>query len=103
MLASNYGEAGAVDLYGPADGLPAVYSGHNAYWYWGPPPPSATGAVAVGFDRQELAPICGTFVLAAHLDNHLGIDDQEQGTPVWICSKLLTPWARAWPGLRHYG
>ena len=38
VLASNYGEAGAVDRYGRAAGLPAVYSGHNGYWYWGPPP-----------------------------------------------------------------
>jgi hypothetical protein len=42
VLASNYGEAGAVDRSGPADGLPAVYSGHNGYWYWGPPSPSAS-------------------------------------------------------------
>ncbi len=103
VLASNYGEAGAVDLYGPADGLPAVYSGHNAYWYWGPPPPSATEAVAVGFDRSELAPICGSLVLASHLDNHVGVDDQEQGAPVWICAQLRSPWTATWPGLRHFG
>ena len=53
VLASNYGEAGAVDHYGPADGLPAVYSGHMAYWYWGPPPGSTTTAVAVGFERSD--------------------------------------------------
>jgi hypothetical protein len=42
VLTSNYGEAGAVNRYGGADGLPAAYSGHNAYWYWGrrrPPRP----------------------------------------------------------------
>ena len=31
VLTSNYGEAGAVDRFGPADGLPAAYSGHMAF------------------------------------------------------------------------
>jgi hypothetical protein len=33
ILTSNYGEAGAVDRYGPALGLPAAYSGHMGFWY----------------------------------------------------------------------
>ena len=31
-----YGEAAALDVLGPADRLPPVLSGHNAYWMWGP-------------------------------------------------------------------
>jgi len=34
--ASNYGRAGALDLYGPALGLPPVVSGAGSWWYWGP-------------------------------------------------------------------
>ena len=37
VLTGNYGEAGAIDRYGAALGLPAAYSGHNAFWEWGPP------------------------------------------------------------------
>jgi len=103
VLASNYGEAGAVDHYGPADGLPAAYSGHNAYWYWGPPPAPATTAVAVGFDRPTLAAFCGSLQLAGHLDNHLDVNDDEQGAPVWICADLRASWTVIWPTLRHFG
>jgi hypothetical protein len=103
VLASNYGEAGAVDHYGPADGLPAVYSGHNAYWYWGPPPARATTAVAVGFDRDQLTPFCGTLRLAADLNNQLEVNDDEQGAPVWVCSDLRKSWAAIWPTLRYFG
>ena len=42
ILTSNYGEAGAVDRYGPALGLPVAYSGHMGFWYWGAPPTSAS-------------------------------------------------------------
>ena len=36
IFARNYGEAGAIDFYGPALGLPKAISGHLNYWYWGP-------------------------------------------------------------------
>lgn len=102
VLASNYGEAGAVDHFGPANGLPAVYSGHMAYWYWGPPQASTTTAVAVGFERRTLAAFCGTLVLAARLNNRLEVDDDEQHEPVWVCSDLRASWKRIWPTLRDF-
>jgi hypothetical protein len=101
VLAGNYGEAGAVDRFGPADGLPAAYSGHNAFWYWGPPPASATTAVVVGYARAELG-FCGSVRLAAHLNNFQRASDQEQGAPVWIC-QLGRSWAAIWPSQRNFG
>jgi len=103
VLTSNYGEAGDVGHFGRAAGLPPAYSGHNAYWYWGPPPGTATAAVAVGFDPGALTGICGSLRLAAHLDNHLGVNDDEQGEPVWVCTQLRASWAAVWPGLRDFG
>jgi hypothetical protein len=103
VLGSNYGEAGAVDHFGRADGLPAAYGVQNAYWYWGPPPPSATAAIAIGFGRPALTPECGALRLAAHLNNQVGVHDDEQGAPVWICSALRDSWTAIWPGLRFLG
>jgi 4-amino-4-deoxy-L-arabinose transferase-like glycosyltransferase len=103
VLASNYGEAGAVDRFGRPDGLPAAYGVHNGFWYWGPPPASATAAVAVGFDRATLAPVCGTLRLVTRLNNHVGVADDEQGAPVWLCSALRAPWPVLWPRLRILG
>ena len=37
ILGRSYSDAGAVDLFGPRYGLPHAYSGHNTYWWWGPP------------------------------------------------------------------
>ena len=36
VFAHNYGQAGAIDLFGPALGLPKAISGHNSYFLWGP-------------------------------------------------------------------
>ena len=100
VLARNYGEAGAVDRFGPADGLTAAYSGHNAFWYWDPPA-SATAAVVVGYARAELG-FCRSVRLAAHLNNYQRVSDQEQGAPVWICQPGRS-WAAIWPSQRNFG
>jgi 4-amino-4-deoxy-L-arabinose transferase-like glycosyltransferase len=101
VLTSNYGEAGAIDRFGAAVGLPAAYSGHNAFWYWGPPPASATTAVVVGYDRDQLR-FCGSVRLAARLNNHEHVSDDEQGAPVWICQPDRS-WAAIWPSQRDFG
>ncbi|MFZ0666299.1 MAG: glycosyltransferase family 39 protein [Acidimicrobiales bacterium] len=103
ILTGNYGEAGAVDRFGARYGLPTAYSGHNAFWYWGPPPPSVTAAVAVGFPRSSLTSVCGSLKLATRLNNHLDISDEEQGAPVWMCTDLLGSWKVLWPKLRDFG
>jgi hypothetical protein len=36
IMAVDYGEAAALDYYGPADGLPTAISGQNQYFLWGP-------------------------------------------------------------------
>ncbi|MFN8073948.1 MAG: glycosyltransferase family 39 protein [Kineosporiaceae bacterium] len=104
VLTGNYGEAGAVDRYGPSRGLPAAYSGQNALYALGPPPESATAAVLVMQDadaRAFYARMFRTCTPAATLDNGVGVDNEEQGTPVLACTGRLMPWARAWPGFRH--
>jgi hypothetical protein len=34
--APDYGQAGAIDLFGPKYGLPKAISDNNNYWIWGP-------------------------------------------------------------------
>jgi hypothetical protein len=102
VLASNYGEAGAVDRFGPADGLPRAYSGHMSFWYWGPPPASGTTAIVVGYRRDQLG-FCGSVRLATRLNNHEQFSDDEQRAPVWICRNLRASWRTIWPAQRSLG
>jgi hypothetical protein len=103
VVASNYGEAGAVDRYGSAWGLPHAFSGHNAYWYWGPPPASARTVVAVGFQRGFLERSFRECRLAARLDNHLGVANDEEHAPVWVCTGPRSDWRTLWPEFHHLG
>ncbi len=101
VLTGNYGEAGAVDRYLP--GLAPAYSRHNAYWDWGPPPESADTVLAVGLPEAELRRWFGQVREAARIDNGVGLDNDEQGRPVWVASDRTAPWSRIWPELRRLG
>ncbi|HKH57854.1 MAG TPA: hypothetical protein VKA20_04900 [Rubrobacter sp.] len=48
VFTANYGEAGAIDFFGPKFGLPEAISGHNSYYIWGPG--DCTGEVVLSVD-----------------------------------------------------
>ena len=103
IITANYGEAGAVDRFGPALGLPGAHSGQDGYWYWGPPPDRDATSVVVGLADGTLHRVFSTCRTVGHLDNGLGVDDQEQGVPLRVCRGLRVPWSRSWTGLRKLG
>jgi 4-amino-4-deoxy-L-arabinose transferase-like glycosyltransferase len=101
VLARNYGEAGAVDRFAPE--LGPAYSGHNSYWDWGPPAEAVTSVVAVGLPEERLRRWFGAVQLAARIDNGVGLDNDEQGVPVWTATDRRVPWSEIWPQLRRLG
>ena len=117
ILARNYGEAGALSrarrlgLGTAADTgspsvtvLPPVYSGHNAYGEWGPPPESAKTAVVVGdFTEPELTAWFTECELAATYASPPGVDNEEDGARIRICRQPRTTWATLWPEIARLG
>lgn len=101
ILTANYGEAGAIDRYGPAHGLPRAYSGHNAYGLWGPPPNTAGPVIAVGFRPGQAASLLRGCTLAARVDNTAGVENHEAGQAVLVCAGPQQPWSALWPRIRH--
>ena len=102
LVASNYGEAGAVQHYYPHD-AGRVYAVQNAYWLWGPPPSRAQPVVAVGFDPARLAPYFGSVNLVRRMDNGKQVDDDEQQASIRLCQQRTTAWPEIWAGLKTYG
>ena len=99
ILTNDYSEASPLELLGT--GLLPVYSGHNSFWDWGPPPADRTVVVHVGDWRP--ADWSQFFVgchVVATIDNGLGIDNGEQGKAVSVCTGLRAPWTTLWPMLR---
>ena len=102
ILTGNYGEAGAIDRYGPADGLPPAFSGAHGFWYWGPPPARDRSALAVNVDPALLRRLFRTMREVATFHNGLGVADDEQGAPIYRATGLTGSWAIAWPLLRNF-
>ena len=102
IFTANYGEAGAIDRYGPALGLPLAYSGHNAFAYWGPPPNRPGPVVTVGLDPSQLSHF-RSCRLAARIQNAPDVDNDERGEPVEMCAGPRETWSQIWPKLRHLG
>lgn len=93
VLTANYGEAGAIDRYGPDHGLPPAYSRHNADGQWGPPPDIVGPVIAVGFQSVQAAAFLRGCTLAARIGNTAGIDNHEKGEPVLICTGPPRSWS----------
>jgi len=76
IFASNYGEAGAIDILGARQhlGLPPAISGHNTYWLWGPGIRGVDLVIAVVHDTPErLHQKYASVTVIGHMDNPLAM------------------------------
>ncbi|MCP3961445.1 MAG: glycosyltransferase family 39 protein [bacterium] len=101
ILAGNYGEAGAIDFFGPELGLPPAISGHYSYYVWGPGEASGEVLIAFGVPRDVLAEIFGRIEEVARI-HHPQALPVENDLPVLLCTQPRMPLADAWPRLRFF-
>lgn len=101
VFTGNYGEAGAIDHFGPELGLPPAISGHNSYWMWGPGDCTGDLLLVLGGEREELEQ---RFALVEPGGVFRCTDcmPYEDGQTIWIARGLVVPLADAWPSVRHY-
>jgi hypothetical protein len=101
ILASNYGEAAAIDFFGGEYGLPPVISGDNQYWEWGTRGFSGNVVIDVHGDCRRDADLFRVHRIVARFSNPWG-RPFENGFPISLCQGITTPLATAWPKLRRY-
>jgi len=105
ILTSNYGEAGAINLYGPAYGLPQAISGINSYWLrgYGDPPPQTL--IVLGFDTSGAARLFESCKTAGLITNRYGVRNEEtRDHPViLLCRGPRESWPELWKSLRSFG
>jgi len=105
VMAEDEGEAGAVNLYGRAYGLPRAVSGMNSNWLrgYGDPPPQTV--IAVGFKPDELNQIFASCRVAAQLSNPYGVvnDIFRDRDRVYICRNIRSSWPEFWKHFQRYG
>ncbi len=101
IYTQNYGQAGAIDFFGPALGLPRAMSGHNSYWTWGPGDCSGDVVIVIGGRRENHE---ASFESVQQATTYTCNDcmPYENNKPIWICRGMRLPIATAWRNSRHF-
>lgn len=105
ILAADDGEVGALNLFGPAYGLPRAISGMNSNWFrgYGDPPPETV--IAVAMDRDFLVRNFASCTVVGRITNRYGISNDALGRDpeVVVCRHLRQPWPEFWEHYQYYG
>jgi hypothetical protein len=101
IFAQDYGQAGAIDFYGPRYGLPPALSGHQTYWLWGPHGYTGNCLIVLDDTREKLEELFDSVeFVGISADNPYAL---EQRIPVFICrgAKFGTL-DKVWPELKKW-
>jgi len=99
--APNYGEAGAVDLFGPKYGLPKSISTANNYWIWGPRNYTGESLILMNEDSpQKYAKNCKSLRLVAQPSDPYARPDENH--PIYYCTGLHPGLQTLWPNLKPW-
>jgi hypothetical protein len=101
IVTANYGQASAINYFGPASNLPRASTGHMTFFLWGPANPSAEVLLTVGLDRAWLVATCGSLTPATESDHPLGLP-HERRLPIHVCRELRAPLTVLWPELKRF-
>jgi 4-amino-4-deoxy-L-arabinose transferase-like glycosyltransferase len=98
LYGDNYGQAGALDLYGHRRGLPPVVSLAGSFYYFGPGERPAGVIVAIGVEPDEVETVrCGSLEAGPRVRNPWGVEE-ERDVPIIVCREpditLRELWAR---------
>ena len=104
ILAGNYGEAGALDLYGKDYGLPRVISGSNSLWYRGYGEPGPETVIAVGFERSYASVFFKSCEYSGSVKNSYQVRNEESThhTSLFVCREPRQPWSEMWQEMRWF-
>lgn len=105
ILAGNYGAAGAIDLYGPAYGLPRVISEVNSYWLQGYGASAPQSLIVVGLSLPIVNQYFDNCQVAGHVTNRYGVRNEEtiEHPDIYLCRAARIPWSQLWMQLRSFG
>ena len=98
ILAGNYGEAGALDLFGPRYGLPGAVSPAGSYWFFGPGAKPGDIVVTIGIDRADLERFFDSVAPAARLREPWAVSE-EQDLTIFVARQPRLTLQQAWPAL----
>jgi hypothetical protein len=98
IAADNYGEAGAIDYYGPAMGLPKAICACGSYWFFGPGDLPGEVLVNIGTDESDLRKLYGSVQPAGRIDLPWSVPE-ERDVPLYVATEPVMTLQELWPRL----
>ena len=100
IFAQDYGQAGAIDFFGPRYGLPPALSGHQTYYLWGPRGYSGNCLIVLDDRKERLQELFENVEYVGSSDNPYAL---ERNVPVFICrGSKFGSLADLWPRLKKW-
>ncbi len=95
IVATNYGEAAAIDVFGRADGMPPALTGQNQYYFWGPRGYDGSVLIHINGDPERWRRNCASLDIVGSFGAPYAMP-YESGRPIFICRGLRVGLAEAW-------
>jgi len=96
IIGSNYGEAGAIDFYGPGMGLPRALSVVGTYWLYGPGEKPGEVAVVIGSSQEDLKEHFAEVAEVMQLGHPFGVAE-ERHLAIHVARRPYRSLQEVWP------
>ena len=100
IFANNYGEAGAIDFFGPRLGLPKAICNHQTYWLWGPRNFDGQSVIVLGStgrgDREHFRSV----EAVGHVDHPYSRCDEH--FDIFLCRGFTGDLKATWSQMKKY-
>ena len=100
IYGTNYGQAAAVDFFGPQYGLPKAISGHQNYFLWGPRHYTGEIMILMGEKEDEARKHFESVTVAATLNNPYAY--RYENRPILLCRNLRWDLQKEWPRVKKW-
>jgi 4-amino-4-deoxy-L-arabinose transferase-like glycosyltransferase len=100
IFGQNYGQAGAIDLFGPRYGLPPAISGHQSYFVWGPRGYTGESVIVMDDSQERLQQVFTSVRKVAHVSHPYSMPYEH--FDVYYCQGLKVPLSELWPQLKNW-
>lgn len=101
IFANDWGEASAIDYFGPKYGLPRAISNHNSYWFWGPRNADGSTVIVLGSDGTGDREHFRSVIAAGQVDNPWSREDEH--FTIWLCRGPEFDIQKEWPRMKKWG
>jgi hypothetical protein len=100
IFAGNYGDAGAIDLFGKSYGLPKSISAHQSYYLWGYRDYDGSVAILLDYGKESAERFCGSVEERERVGERFAM--AEENYTILICRDIKIPVDQLWKRLKHW-